>query len=116
MHQDHFTEKVRMIAMNHGLEQITKSSVSDLSEGLVELYHSILVDLINVSRSARNMNTISNLRQATEGDQVSRSSMFERVDLICNLLSVLSLHSTTIWTPSRWSGSPSKQSALTTNF
>jgi len=56
-----------MIALNHGLEQITKTSINDLSEGLVEIFHSILAELISVSRSARNMNTISNVRLAAEG-------------------------------------------------
>ena len=57
--------------MKHNLESLTKTSVTDLGEGLVELFHSVLGELIQTSRSARNMSTISNIRTSIEGDQVS---------------------------------------------
>ena len=56
------TERVRAIAVKMELESLTKSSVNDLGEGLIEVFHSILAELIQISRSGRNMNTISNLR------------------------------------------------------
>lgn len=59
---DMLTEKVKATAVKHELESLTKSSVHDLGEGLIEVFHSILTDLIQISRTARNMNTISNLR------------------------------------------------------
>lgn len=43
---DYFTERVREIAMKHELESLTKTSITDLGEGLVEVFHSIISDLI----------------------------------------------------------------------
>lgn len=60
--------------MKHNLESLTKTSVTDLGEGLVELFHSVLGELIQTSRSARNMSAISNIRTSIEGDQVSQLS------------------------------------------
>lgn len=40
------TEKVRAIAVKLELESLTKSSVNDLGEGLIEVFHGILSDLI----------------------------------------------------------------------
>jgi len=62
INQEVLTEKVRAIAVKLELESLTKSSVNDLGEGLIEIFHSILSELIQVSRSARNMNSIINLR------------------------------------------------------
>lgn len=71
------TEKVRAIAVRHELESLTKSSVNDLGEGLLEVFHSVLRELILQSRSARNMNCVSNLRQSTSGEQVSKAYSHE---------------------------------------
>lgn len=57
--------------MKHNLESLTKTSVTDLGEGLVELFHSVLAQLIQISRSARNMSVITNVRMAAQGDHVS---------------------------------------------
>ena len=78
------TEKVRATAVKMELESLTKSSVHDLGEGLIEVFHSILSELIQISRSARNMNTISNLRQTTTGDQVSSTFALLTIHLFRN--------------------------------
>lgn len=62
------TEKVRAIAVKLELESLTKSSVNDLGEGLIEVFHSVIGELIQISRSARNMSSIINLRHNQEGD------------------------------------------------
>jgi hypothetical protein len=43
---DLLTEKVRATAVKMELESLTKSSVHDIGEGLIEIFHSILSELI----------------------------------------------------------------------
>ena len=76
------TEKVRAIAVKLELESLTKSSVNDLGEGLIEVFHSILGDLIQISRSARNMNSIINLRQTHEGEHKRLVAMNYNLDTL----------------------------------
>ena len=56
------TEKVKFIAVKADLESLTKSALKDLGEGLVEIFHDILAELIAISRTSRYLNTISNLK------------------------------------------------------
>ena len=76
------------------LESLTKSSVNDLAEGLIEVFHGILSDLIQINRASRNTSTISNARMTAVGDEKQLEAMnynldtlepeFTNFDTICN--------------------------------
>ena len=63
------TERVKFIAVKADLESLTKSALKDLGEGLVEVFHDILAELIQISRQSRNMNAITNQRNTEEGEE-----------------------------------------------
>ena len=47
---DVLTERVKFIAVKADLESLTKSALKDLGEGLIEVFHDILAELIQISR------------------------------------------------------------------
>ena len=63
------TDRVKFIAVKADLESLTKSALKDLSEGLLEVFHDILADLITISRQSRNMSAITNQRHTEEGEE-----------------------------------------------
>ena len=67
--QEVLTERVKFIAVKADLESLTKSSLKDLGDGLVDVFHSILAELIQISRQSRNMNAITNQRNTEEGEE-----------------------------------------------
>ena len=69
INMDVLTEKVKFIAVKADLESLTKSALKDLGEGLVEIFHDILAELIAISRTSRYMNTITNLKLNEPGEE-----------------------------------------------
>ena len=63
------TDRVKFIAVKADLESLTKSALKDLGEGLVEVFHDILAELIQISRQGRHMNAITNQRTTQEGEE-----------------------------------------------
>lgn len=66
---DVLTDRVKFIAVKADLESLTKSALKDLGEGLIEVFHDILAELIQISRQGRNMNAITNQRLTEEGEE-----------------------------------------------
>ena len=66
---DMLTDRVKFIAVKADLESLTKSALKDLGEGLIEVFHDILAELIQISRHGRNMNAIANQRKTEEGGE-----------------------------------------------
>ncbi len=64
VNQNYLTEKVRLICMKGGLENITRTALTELSFGLIEMFQNALTEMIHASRQQRSFGFITNTKKS----------------------------------------------------